>query len=337
MTDILNAFSHITSLLVIPGLAYASQLAFGALGVTLIFGVLRFSNFAHAEGMSLATMFCILITVWLQGASVSIAPLPTALIAMFLAIPLVALVFIGTDRALYKHFRAINAKPEVFMIVSAGIMLISNGVIRVVIGPEGQSFADGERFILTAREFREWTGLTEALVLKTSQLLSIVLALIAGGLLFWFLNRTQMGRSMRAYSDNRNLALLSGVDPNKIVWVTWILVAVLSVMGGVLFGLDKGYRPFVFQQMLLPMFAAAVVGGLGSPVGAVVGSMVVAFSELLLTFAWKKFLAYLLPTGLAPESLMQILATEYKFAISFLILVIVLLIKPTGLFGRATK
>lgn len=100
----------------------------------------------------------------------------------------------------------------------------------------------------------------------------------------------------------------------------------MAVLGGVLFGLDKGYRPFVYQQLLLPMFAAAVVG-----------SMIVAFSELALTFAWKKALAYLLPAGMAPEGMMQLLSTEYKFAVSFLILVIVLPVRPAGLYGKAER
>jgi branched-chain amino acid transport system permease protein len=162
-----------------------------------------------------------------------------------------------------------------------------------------------------------------------------VLAVAVAGGLFWFLGRTSAGRSMRAYADNRNLALLSGVDPERIVRITWLLVAVLSVVGGVLFGLDKGFRPFVYQQLLLPMFAAAVVGGLGSPIGAIVGSLIVAFSEIGLTFAWKKFLGYLLPGALAPEGMTQLLTTEYKFAVSFLILVVVLLIRRPVREGRA--
>ena len=174
-------------------------------------------------------------------------------------------------------------------------------------------------------------------MLKTSQMLTIGLAVAAALALFAFLNRTQAGRSIRAYADNRNLALLSGVDPDRVVRLTWILVAVLSVLAGVLFGLDKGYRPFVYQQLLLPMFAAAVVGGLGSPLGAVVGSMIVAFSEFALTFAWKKAITYLLPAALAPEGMMQLLSTEYKFAVSFLILVIVLLVRPAGLFGKVAR
>ncbi|MDG3580013.1 branched-chain amino acid ABC transporter permease [Rhizobium sp. YJ-22] len=337
MTDLLSGLIHLTSMLVLPGLAYGSQLAFGALGVTLIFGVLRFSNFAHAEGMSLGTAVCILLTLWLQGKGIALGPLPTALIGMCLAVPVMALVFIGTDRALYQHFRRINARPEVFMIVSAGVMLIMNGAIRLIVGPDGREFEDGERFIVTAGGFRAWSGLAEPLVLKTSQAMTIGLALSVGFALFLFLNRTRSGRSMRAYADNRNLALLSGVDPDRIVRLTWVLVAVLSVTGGVLFGLDKGYRPFVYQQLLLPMFAAAVVGGLGSPLGAIAGSMIVAFSELALTFAWKKALGYLLPAAWAPEGMMQFLSTDYKFAISFLILVVVLLVRPAGLFGKPVK
>ena len=95
MTDLLNGLAHLTSMLIIPGLAYGSQLALGALGVTLIFGVLRFSSFAHAEGLSMATAVTILFTIWLQGMGVSLGVLPTALLGMGLAMPAMALVFIG--------------------------------------------------------------------------------------------------------------------------------------------------------------------------------------------------------------------------------------------------
>jgi branched-chain amino acid transport system permease protein len=169
MSDLLNGLVHLTSMLLIPGLAYGSQLALGALGVTLLFGVLRFSSFAHDGGLSLGTALTILITLWLQGMGVSLGLLPTALLGMLLAMPLLALIFIGTDRALYHHFRRINARPEVFMNVAAGVMPMMNGVIRLVIGPDGRDFEDGERFIVTAMGFREWSGLSEPLVLKTSR------------------------------------------------------------------------------------------------------------------------------------------------------------------------
>ena len=136
---------------------------------------------------------------------------------------------------------------------------------------------------------------------------------------------------MRAYSDNEDLALLSGIDPRKVTMVTWIIVAALTTIAGVLYGLDKSFKPFTYFQLLLPMFAAAIVGGIGKPLGAILGGFIVAFSEITITYAYKKVFKYLLPEDQQPDTLMQLLSTDYKFAVSFMILVIVLLIRPTGL------
>jgi branched-chain amino acid transport system permease protein len=137
---------------------------------------------------------------------------------------------------------------------------------------------------------------------------------------------------MRAYSDNEDLALLSGINPERVVLYTWLIVAALATTAGVLYGLDKSFRPFVYFQLLLPIFASAIVGGLGNPLGAIAGAFVVAFSEVAVTYAFKKVLGYVLPEAWAPDSLAQLLSTDYKFAVSFMILVIVLLFRPTGLF-----
>ncbi|MFN6979325.1 MAG: ABC transporter permease subunit, partial [Gemmobacter sp.] len=120
------------------------------------------------------------------------------------------------------------------------------------------------------------------------------------------------------------------------VAVTWIIAAALATTAGVLYGLDKSFKAFTYFQLLLPIFAAAVVGGLGNPLGAIGGGFVIAFSEVGITYAWKRVLTYALPERLAPDSLVQLLSTDYKFAVSFAILIIVLLFKPTGLFrGKA--
>jgi len=154
--------------------------------------------------------------------------------------------------------------------------------------------------------------------------------------LFWFLNRTRTGKSMRAYSDNEDLALLSGIDPERVVLYTWIIVAALATIAGTLYGLDKSFKPFTYFQLLLPIFASAIVGGLGNPLGAVAGGFVIAFSEVTITYAFKKVLIYLLPENLEPTTLVQLLSTDYKFAVSFAILVVVLLFRPTGLFKGKT-
>jgi branched-chain amino acid transport system permease protein len=216
--------------------------------------------------------------------------------------------------------------------VSVGVMFIMNGLVRFIIGPSDQRFADGVRFIFKAREFKEWSGLSEGLALRSSQVITIVIAIALVAALFWFLQKTKTGKAMRAFSDNENLALLSGIDPDKIVRITWILAAILATVAGVLYGLDKSFKPFVYFQLLLPIFAAAIVGGLGKPIGAIAGGFIIAFSEVASTYVYKKFLIYLLPTDMEPDSLVQLLATEYKFAVSFVILVLVLLVKPTGLF-----
>ena len=89
----------------------------------------------------------------------------------------------------------------------------------------------------------------------------------------------------------------------------------------------------MYFQLLLPIFAAAIVGGLGSPIGAIAGGFTIAFSEVMITYAWKKVAGYALPDALAPDGLAQLLSTDYKFAVSFVILLIVLLFRPTGLFA----
>jgi len=333
MEDIFNALAMFTNFVLLPAAAYGSQLALGALGVTLVYGILRFSNFAHGDTMAFGTMIAILFTWWLQSQGVSLGFLPTAL----LAIPVAVLVTIGfvllSDRWVYRYHRVKKAPAVVFLICSVGVMFLLNGIVRFVIGPGEQHFTDGERFIFTVAQFRDFSGLEQGIALRTSQALTLVTAVLIVLALFWFLERSRTGKSMRAYSDNENLALLSGINPERVVLITWVLAAALATVAGVLYGLDKGFRPFTYFQLLLPIFAAAIVGGLGSPLGAIAGGFIVAFSEVLLTYAWRRVFMYLGPEGWEPEGLMQLLSTDYKFAVSFVILVLVLLIRPTGLFG----
>ena len=174
--------------------------------------------------------------------------------------------------------------------------------------------------------------MNEGLALKSTQVITIFVTIVLVSLLFWFLNRTKTGKSMKAYSDNEDLALLSGIDPKKIVLVTWIIAGILATIGGALYGLDKSFKPFTYFNNMLPIFAAAIVGGIGNPFGAFLGGYVIAFSEILLTYAYKKFFMYVLPESMEPNSLVQLLSTDYKFAVSFSILVIVLIYRPSGIF-----
>lgn len=334
--DLLNAFVALANFVIVPAVAYGSQLALGALGVTLIYGILRFSNFAHGDTMAFGAMLAVLVTWGLQAVGISFGPLPTALLALPFAILGCILLVLLTDRAVYRFYRAQKAKPVILVIVSMGVMFIMNGLVRFIIGPDDQRFSDGARFLISAREFKAMTGLREGLAIKTSQGITVVVAVIAVALLFWFLNKTRTGKSMRAYSDNEDLALLSGINPERVVMITWIIVAALATTAGVLYGLDKSFKPFVYFQLLLPIFASAIVGGIGNPLGAIAGGFIIAFSEVTITYAWKKVLTYLAPESLEPSGLVQFLSTDYKFAVSFVILLIVLLFRPTGLFKGNT-
>lgn len=330
--DFLNAIVAFTNFVLVPGTAYGAQLALGALGVTLIYGILRFSNFAHGDTMAFGTMFVILFTWAFQGMGISFGPLPTALLALPFGIAACGVFLLATDKVVYKFYRRQRVKPVVFVMVSLGVMFIMNGLVRFVIGPNDIRFADGERFIIRARDFKEMTGLNEGLAIKTTQGITLVTAIIVVAILFWFLNKTRTGKSMRAFSDNEDLALLSGINPERVVMVTWLIVAALATVAGTLYGLDKSFKAFTYFQLLLPIFASAIVGGLGNPLGAIAGGFLIAFSEVTVTYAWKKVVTYVVPETWAPDTLVQLMSTDYKLAVSFSILIIVLLFKPTGLF-----
>ena len=330
--DILNAIVAFVNFVFIPATAYGAQLALGALGATLVFGILRFSNFAQGDTMAFGTMVTIFGTWGLQAMGVSFGPFPTALLALPLGIAVTALLLLGTDRLIYRFYRTQKAPASILVIVSLGVMFVMNGLTRLFIGVDDRDFSDGERFIFSAGDFKRWSGLDEGMALRTSQAVTVITAIIVVAWLFWFLQKTRTGKSMRAFSDNEDLALLSGINPNHVVNVTWIIVAGLATIAGVLYGLDKSFKPFTYFQLLLPIFAAAVVGGLGNPLGAIAGGFVVAYSEVFVTYAWKKVLTYLVPAEMAPDNLIQLLSTDYKLAVSFFILIIVLLFMPTGLF-----
>ena len=334
--DIINSIVLLFNFVFIPALSYGSQLALGALSITLIYGILRFANFAFGDLMAFATTFVILFTWWFQSLGISLGFLPTALLALPFGIIITILFNLLTDKFVFSYYREKKSKPVTVAMVSLGVMFVINAIVRIIIGPFDRNFFDGERFIISAGEFKQLTGLNEGLALKSTQAITIVLTIILVSILFWFLNKTKTGKSMRAFSDNEDLALLSGINPARVVMITWIIVAILATFSGTLYGLDKTFKPFTYFQLLLPIFAAAIVGGIGNPIGALLGGYVIAFSEIMITYAYKKFFKYLLPENLEPDSLIQLLSTDYKFAVSFTILVIVLLVKPSGLMKGRT-
>ena len=335
MIDFLNSIIVLLNFIIIPGISYGSQLALGALGVTFVYAILRFANFAHGEIMSFGAMITILITWFFQSQNIGLGILPTALLALPIGIIATIILCIISDKFVFQYYRYQKSVPVVLAMVSIGVMFVINAIIRIIIGTETIKFSDGQKFIMKAKQFKVMTGLNEGLALKSSQVITILITILLLTFTFWFLQKTKTGKSMRAFSDNEDLALLSGINPDRVVFTTWIIVGVLACVAGTLYGLDKSYKPIIYLNLVLPIFASAIVGGIGSPFGAVVGGYVIAFSEIMVTYAYKKFFVYLLPSSIEPTGLVQLLSTDYKFAVSFSILVIVLLIRPSGIFkGR---
>jgi len=335
MIEFLNSIIVLLNFIIIPGISYGSQLALGALGVTFVYAILRFANFAHGEIMSFGAMITILFTWFFQSQNIGLGILPTALLALPIGIIATIILCIISDKFVFQYYRYQKSVPVVLAMVSIGVMFVINAIIRIIIGTETIKFSDGQKFIMKAKQFKVMTGLNEGLALKSSQVITILITILLLTFTFWFLQKTKTGKSMRAFSDNEDLALLSGINPDRVVFTTWIIVGVLACVAGTLYGLDKSYKPIIYLNLVLPIFASAIVGGIGSPFGAVVGGYVIAFSEIMVTYAYKKFFVYLLPSSLEPSGLVQLLSTDYKFAVSFSILVIVLLIRPSGIFkGR---
>ena len=184
--DFLNAIVLLMNFVIIPGLTYGCQLALGALGVTVIYGILRFSNFAHGETMAFGTMMVILFTWLFQSWGLSLAPFPVALLALPFGAAISILLVLGTDRVVYRFYRTQKSGSVIFLIASLGVMFFYNVLIRFVVGPEDRIFTDGSRFIFTARQFKEATGLDQGMALKMTQGITVVVTVICVAALFWF-------------------------------------------------------------------------------------------------------------------------------------------------------
>ena len=213
--DFINAIVLLLNYTVIPALTYGSQLALGAIFVTLVYGILRFANFATGDMMSFGTMVAVLLTFYFQSLGISFGFLPTALLTIPPAILAMIFYMLFIDKFVFSYYRVKKSPPVQLAMVSVGVMFVTQAIIRIIIGPFDRRFFDGEKFILKANEFKEMTGLNEGLTIKSTQAITIFVTVIVVSIMFWFLNRTKTGTSMRAYSDNEDLALLSGIDPKK--------------------------------------------------------------------------------------------------------------------------
>jgi branched-chain amino acid transport system permease protein len=223
------------------------------------------------------------------------------------------------------------------LIGSIGVTLIIQGLIRLFFGSGTTSFFETEQKQLI-RIPVPIEGVTRTINFTQPQLLMVICTAIAVIALHFFLTRSRLGKAMRAMADNADLAQVSGINTKVVVRVTWIIAGGLAAMAGVMLALDVNLKPDLAFNIVLPIFAAAIVGGLGQSYGAIAGGFLIGFAETAAIFNWSVLLRPL--QGVLPfevPATIAIVPTEYKLTVAFVILVVVLLWRPTGIFKGASS
>jgi branched-subunit amino acid ABC-type transport system permease component len=273
----------------IPGVVLGSIYALGAVGITLVFGILRFAHFAHGDIATLGAFIALAIVSTL-GVNPWVALVPAMLIS--------ALVCILIDRFFYEAFLQ---RPKIVTVMSSlGIALMVRSIVQVIWGVDTESYTQG-----IVRPTNYW-----GLRLKDREIFTVLTMISLMIALQLFLAKSKWGKAMRAMSDNPDLAKLCGVNNRQVTMLTWAIVGMLCAAAGVLLGLNTEVKSMMGWHMLLPMFAAAILGGVGRIDGAVLGGLIV---------------------GIAEELSVMIIPSEYKSAMAFVILLLILLLRPTGI------
>lgn len=326
----MNELVFFINKVVVSGAVIGSIYAMGAIGITLIFSILRFAHFAHGDLMTAGAFITLMLTAAFPEAG-QIIGLPTAFLMLPVAMVLTSLLAIGLDRSFYKPLRANNVKPIVLVMASIGVTLMLQGLIRVFFGTSSRNlYIDDRKEIF--RIDLPFELASRSITITEPQLLLFLFTAIAVICLHLFLTRSRMGKAMRAMSDNPELAKVSGINVDRVVMVTWVIAGSLATAAGTLLALDVSLKPDLSFSILLPIFAAAIVGGVGHTYGAIIGGFVVGFSETLAVFNWSvvlrplfKAMEWDLPRSLA------LVPTEYKITVPFFILIAILVLRPTGI------
>ncbi len=329
----MNEIVFFINKVVIAGSVIGSIYAMGAIGVTLVFAILRFAHFAHGDLMALGAFFAFALTALMPGVGTAIG-LPTGFVMLPVAMVLTALVAIFLDHAFYRPLRENNVKPVVMVMASIGVTLMIQGLIRLFAGTSARNFFFAESKDIFRLEL-PFELARRKIVITEPQILLFLFVSAAVVSLHLFLTRSRLGKAMRAMSDNPDLARVSGINTGVVVWTTWVIAGGLAAAAGTLLSLDVTLKPDLSFNLLLPIFAAAIVGGVGQPYGAIAGGFLVGFAETLAVFNWSillRPLAPVIPDWIEIPDKLAFVPTEYKLTVPFVLLVAVLVWRPTGIF-----
>jgi branched-chain amino acid transport system permease protein len=322
------------------GVVTGSVLALGAIGLTLIYGILKFAHFAHGDSMMLAAYLAFFaLTGTVVGERTDTRPLPWSLsdlpgatdripwpdglgggdfsfgygllLAALAAAVATAVVFIVLDRLVYRPLRQRRSGIVIFAIASLGIAIAMRSLILIFWGSSQRFYAPG---------IRPTTDLPFDVRIVTDQIFIFFAAILLAALVYLLLFRTKLGKAMRAMADNPDLAEVSGINTEQVIRWTWLIGGVLVAMAGVMLALQAQLKPELGFILLLPLFAATILGGIGSPQGAFVGAMIVGITQEVFAVVGPDI-------GIS---------SGYKFSVAFVILILILLLRPRGLFGAKT-
>ena len=277
--------------LVINGLAVGSIIALASIGLTLTYGILRLSNFAHGDFMTLGAY----LTLMLNTAGLNIW------LSMLVGAGMTVLAVLLSEKLIWSPMRARRASSTTLVIISIGLALFLRNGIILVWGGGNQSYN------LPVSEAIPVLGVRIAYY----DVVVTVLAIVAIVALHYLLQNTRIGKAMRAVADDIDLARVTGINVDRVILWTWIIAGSLTALGGSMLGLVEAVRPNMGWFLILPLFAAVILGGIGNPYGAIAGALVIGVAQEVSTY-W--------------------LPTEYKLGVALIIMVLVLLFRPQGLF-----
>lgn len=292
------------------GVVLGSIITLGAVGLTLIYGIVRFANFAHGDLMTIGAYLTLLLTARVfpaLGISDSrLGPLSFGwvMLASFVPAMLVTgLVAVGVDRLVYRRMRDLRAGAVMLSIASLAMAFVLRSLIYILWGPDFHFYSKGLRPMLM---------LPLGIKLRPDQIFIIVTSWVLVIALYVFLQRTKMGKALRAMADNPELARVTGIPTERMTTWAWMIGGGMAAAGGILLGIDSQVRPEMGWILLLPLFAAVILGSIGNAYGALVGGLVIGIGQQVST---------------------QWLMPAYKPAVAFAILILILLVRPKGIFG----
>lgn len=293
----------------IDSLIRAAELSFLAVGLTMVYSVLRFANFAHVEFATVGAYLALAFSVTFG------APF---ILAAAAAILLVGAIGVGIDKVIFS--RLDGAAPIMLMIASFALGIALRELVRAIWGPSP--------FFYSLGVLAPWQFL--GLRITPTQAGVVVAAVVAMLAFHLLLSRTTLGIAMRATADNPALAQASGIATNRVIRAVWFIGSAFAALGGILVGLNTQVKPDMGFGLIIEVFSAAIVGGIGSPYGAILGALLVGFAENFgLAINWAPLLQAL---GFETGNFVFI-PTSYKAVVAFTLLILTLVIRPQGLLG----